>query len=355
MGIFSAITRAANALSSVVDLDPSRAGIASPWAVGELAKFAHSDIFGGSYSPVTRKEAMTLPPVVNGRSLIVGELAARPLRALRNGTMLTAQPAWLYRTDSDVSPWHRMAGTLDDLIFFGESLWAVERGSEAQITDAMRVPYTSWQVQSNRIEVWLQPDEGAGYWKTAKADEVVYFPGPFEGLTEVASRTIRAANNLEASWANRAATPLPGLILKQKEQGELDVVEVQAVVDAAATARRNPNGPVMYIPWEYEPQIVGDSDSAMFVEARNAYKLDIANFLGLDAAMLDAALPKASLNYETQAGTQDSFQSRLPYWTAPLEARLSMDDVCPRGQRIVFDFSLKPNEAGGETGPFVKD
>lgn len=350
------LTRGSTALATVTSIEAarnSRIGIAAPWATGALTEFVYSDVFGDStLYPPTRAHAMSLPAVVNGRSLIVGELAGRPLRALRNGAMIAKQPAWLYRTSSGLSPWQRMARTIDDLIFYGDCLWAVERGEGDQITDAMRLTRDRWRFDDNgAIEVttdgttWIHPS----------AREVIYFPGAFEGLLTVASRTIRAAINLEASWANQAATPLPSIILAQREQGELDPAEVTLVVNQTAEARRNPNGGVMFVPWEYLATVEGTADPQMLVEARNAVKLDIANFLGIDATMLDAALPKASLNYETQDSAQAGFHNRLPYWTGPIESRLSMDDVCPRGQRIAFDFSTNPSEPGGDTGTYLED
>lgn len=295
---------------------------------------------------------MGLPAVSNGRALLVGELAGRPLRAKKDEQLTKRQPAWLYRTNSDVSPWQRMAQTIDDHMFYGDSLWACERGADDQITDAVRMPREQWRFNDKNV---LEVTADGVKWFPPNKRDVIYIPGAFDGLLNVAARTIRAAINLEASWANQAATPLPSIILAQREQGELDAAEVTAVVTAAAQARRDPNGSVMFVPWEYIASVEGQSDPQMLVEARNAVKLDIANYLGIDAAMLDAALPKASLNYETQAGTQTSFQNRLPYWTGPIESRLSMDDVCPRGQRIAFDFSMNPTTPGDDTGAFQED
>lgn len=350
------LTKGANALAPVTSIDAarnSRIGISSPWSTGSLTEFVYSDVFGDStLYPPTRAQAMSLPAVVNGRSLIVGELAGRPLRAIRNGEAIPKQHAWLYRTSSELSPWHRMANTIDDLMFYGDSLWAVERGADKQITDALRLTRDRWRFDSNGvIEVTV---DGTSWFNPAKSD-VIYFPGAFEGLLTVASRTIRSYINLEAAWSNQAATPLPSIILAQREQGELDAEEVTKIVTQTAEARRNPNGGVMFVPFEYIATVEGVSDPQMLVEARNAVKLDVANFLGIDANMLDAALPKASLNYETQEGTQTAFQNRLPYWTGPIEARLSMDDVCPRGQRIAFDFSTNPTEPGDDTGPYQED
>lgn len=349
------LTRGSSALASVTPIEAarSRVGISSPWSTGQLTEFAWSDVFGDAATqPLTREAAMTLPPIVNSRALIIGELSTRPLRAIKNGALTARQPAWLYRTNTSESPQLRLAKTFDDWIFYKDCVWATERGADKQITDAMHMPRDRWRLNDlGQIEVTVDGNK----WFPARAEDVVYLPGPFDGLLTVAARTIRAAINLESSWANRAATPLPSILLAQREQGELDPTEVQAVVNGAAEARRNPNGAVMFIPYEYVATIEGDTDSQMMVEARNAYKLDIANFLGMDAGAIDAALPKASLNYETQDGTAAVTERRLSYWTGPLEARLSMDDVCPRGQRIAFDFSNNPTEPGEDTGPFQED
>ena len=93
----------------------ARAGIVSPWAEGQLQEFVWNDIFGTDTVPVTRIEAMSLPSVVVARGLLLGALAGRPLRALRGQELLDPQPTWLYRTDTDLPPWHRMAHTLDDI------------------------------------------------------------------------------------------------------------------------------------------------------------------------------------------------------------------------------------------------
>jgi hypothetical protein len=325
----------------------ARAGIVSPWAEGQLQEFVWNDIFGTDTVPVTRIEAMSLPSVVVARGLLLGALAGRPLRALRGQELLDSQPTWLYRTDTDLPPWHRMAHTLDDIIFYGSSLWAVERGSEGQITDAVRVPWDRWEVDptGDILIDDIYPDRKS----------VIYFPGPFEGLLNVAGRSIRAAVDLEGSWAGRARTPSPAIVLEEKEDNGMTQAEASAYVKAVAAARRDPDGTVMYIPYSLNARFEGNTSTDLMIEARNAVKLDIANFLNVPTAMLDAALPKASLNYETQDGRQEAFIERLPYWTEPIEARLSMDDVCPRGQRIRFDVSPNSNRPGGQTGPYTED
>lgn len=335
---------------NVIDFPANRVGkasIVSPWSEGALQGLVWNDILGGSILPITRAEAMSLPAVVVGRARIIAALAGRPLRAVRGGEVFPDQPSWLYRTDADTPVWHRMAHTIDDLIFYGHSLWAVNRGTTGQIIDAIRVPYDQWQINENyQIVVNDQP---------VNANEVIYFPGPFEGLVNVAARTIRAALDLEKSWTGRAAAPSPVIILEEREDHGMTQDEAKVYVDAVAKARLDPNGPVMFVPYKINARLEGTTATDLMIEARNAVKLDIANFLNLDASDLDAALPKASLNYETQDGREKSFESRLPYWTGAIESRLSMDDVCPRGQRIAFDMSSSTTLPGAATGPFLED
>jgi len=94
-------------------------GIVTPFSDGQLQKFVWNDIFGTDSVPVTRIEAMSVPSIVGGRGLLLGALAGRPLRELQGRELAKPQPSWLYRTNTDVSLWHRMAHTFDDWIFYG--------------------------------------------------------------------------------------------------------------------------------------------------------------------------------------------------------------------------------------------
>jgi hypothetical protein len=55
--------------------------------------------------------------------------------------------------------------------------------------------------------------------------------------------------------------------------------------------------------------------------------------------MADSTASSQSLTYETQEGQRsDFYEFDLPFWTTPITARLSMDDVTPRGQRVLTRF-----------------
>lgn len=332
-------------------------GVVSPWSEGELNKFVWADIYGLDVAKVTRKEAMSVPAVSASRNRIV-QVADRPLRAIRStgvdgdgmqtGVDVTKDHAWLYRTDTAVTPWMRMAATFDDWIFYGESLWVLERGAKqegsayAPIKDALHVPYDRWQVDMyGQILIDDNPVD---------SDSVIYFPGPFEGLLNVAPEAIRAAKALERAWASRVRNPTPTVILEEVNDGDVTAKQASKYVRAVSAALRDPDGAVFFVPASIRLRLEAESGIDVLEGARNAVRIDIANYLNLNASSLDGAKPQSSLTYETQETEQQELKDRLSFWTAPLEHRLSMDDVVPRGTRVRFDFATStPAQTGTPT------
>lgn len=319
----------------------STSGLVSPWSASTLTKVAWADVLGLEAEVVTRAEAMSVPSVVKGRSLIVGPLSRHPLATYRGGERISS-PAWLYRTSTDVAPATRMAWTLDDLVFGGASLWAVERGAAGQITDAVRVPPEWWEITQD-MAVLVNG-------KPVSAGEVILFVGHQEGLLEIAKGTIRAAVAMERAWASRVTTPAPLVELHHTDaQMPLAAGEVEELVDAWEGARQS-GGATAFTPASVEARIHGGTDASLFVEGRNAIRLDVANFLALPGELLDGSTATASLTYSTQEGSRNELADySLAYWASPIEARLSQDDVTPRGTRIAFDLGefLTPNQSAG--------
>lgn len=360
VGIRTALRLAARSAQLVPDVTASTAeqvatvpgvirGVRSPWTEGTFSQLVWADLLDAELMPVTRAEAMTVPSVVKARHLIVTHLAGVPLRAMRGPDVLPAdaQPTFLYRTNGASTPWHRMAWTLDDLLFHGWSLWRAVRGADGAILDAVRVPPEWWRITpDNDIEV-----QG----EVVPSSSVILFAGPSEGLLEYAARTIRAARNVEQAWAGRVRNPAPIVELHQVSDDELTDDEVDDIIDAYTKARQDPNGAVVFTPPEIELRVHGDPAGSQMVEARNAVRLDVANLTGLPAEALDGSLSTASLTYTTQEGTRSELADALRMWFEPIEARLSQDDVVPRGQRVRFDRGDLAAPVPSPTGPTVED
>ena len=112
----------------------------------------------------------------------------------------------------------------------------------------------------------------------------------------------------------------------------------------------------MYFPSHLGLEVYGDrADSGHAIEARNALRLDFANHLGIAASRLEGSQAEAALTYTTQEGARTELADALQGWVDPIAARLSQDDVVPRGQRVRFDVTDLATPAPTATGIPVED
>lgn len=332
-------------------------GVAAPWLDPAAALTRVTvDLMDASERaklPVTAQEALSVPGISKGRAVILGDLAPRPLRHLTaDGTELDP-PTWVHQTGVlGISPTHRMASTLEDMILHGDALWIVQRDGAGDISAAMHLPHTMWRIEQRgaaRVIQIVQSIE-AGTWRDANASECIYFMGPQAGLLTLAAATIRGALDVEAAWQGRARTPAPVIIIEEQDARDaLTDEEVKEAVASAAAARLNPNGAVMFQPAGLNIRIEQGGTGDVLTAARNAVRLDIAAFLNLPAAALDSTLDKSSLNYETTEGARSELRERLAYWASAIEDRLSMDDVSAEGVRVRFDLTAPALATGTPT------
>lgn len=336
-----------------------RARPTAPWSQNALEQIVAADLFGTSAAPVTRTEAVQVPAISKARWLIATPLAGHPLIAM-DGAERIETPSWLVSTDGPTAPQMRMLWTLDDLLFTGYSLWEVDRDQAGTITAARRVPLELWDFD----EQWQVQVDGA----TPPADSVILFTSPMDPLLESAARTIRAAHNIEESWAARVRDPIPVTVIRQTEDVELEEEELDAegnvirkaedqeIVDAYVEARRKPTGSVVYIPYGHEVSTYGETEPQLFVEGRNAVAIDVARFTALPAEMLSASATQASLRYSTSESSRNEFVDySLAPWAMAIESRLSMDDIVPPGQSVKFDLTHLMTVPNPGVGPTTED
>lgn len=315
--------------------------------------------------PLDRAAAMGVPPVSKGRQVICGTIAPLTLVKRDENGPTADQPSWLYRTSGILSPSHRMTWTLDDLIFYGCSLWLVSRernldGSVGKILDAVHVPFGLWEFGTDgvmRVGIDMagnklpekRPVSSTGY---------IYFPSHVEGLLTRATTTLREGAKTHAAVANRAATPIPLVELHQTDaDANLSDKKIRTMVSKFVKARNDPDGMVTFTPAAIELKVHGDrADMGGAVEAKNSIRLDVAAHLGLPAATLDGSLSTSTLTYSTQEGAEQTLQGiGLGPWMDTVTGRLSQDDVTEAGTNVRFDALalFTPNPA--PTGPNVRD
>lgn len=341
------LVRAAEQSTAVAGWTGPGPDIASPWTVGQLTSVVWADILGSDLPIMTRAEAMTIPAVARARNLLCTTIAGAPLRTYRGPDQLEPGATWTYRGDGPWSPWHRMAWTVDDLLFGGWSLWAVGRDGEGAVVDASRVPPELWTWGDDKRTILVADQE-------VDARSVVLIPGANEGILSFGSRALRAAALLERSYADQATNPVPAIELHQLSGDQLDTVEAQALVREWVNSIRG--GGVAYTNSAVEARDHSASTEQLLIEGRNAAAVDVARMTGIPASLLDATNAGASLTYETIAGRNAEFVDYgLAGYMGPIAARLSMDDVVPRGQRVAFDLSDLTAPTPAPTGPTLRD
>lgn len=305
----------------------------------------------------TRAQAMAVPAVKRARSIICTTIARTPLVAYHGTDRATEQPAWLDRTDGPVSPYHRMLWTVDDLLFYGWSAWAVARNTAGRVVAADRIPFDSWRLDEGRV-VYIADN---GVEVVADPATVLLIPGSDEGLLTASPATIRHAADLLASACKAAENPSAYLELHQTNELPVTEAQARAMIDKWAAARRGENGGVAFTSAGVEVREHGAYSEHLLVEGRNAAALDIARAMSVPGSAIDATVDKASLNYETTEGkTHDLIDFGLSAYMSPIAARLGLDDVVPRGTSIRFDLSgetgdgataATPDDGGGSTPP----
>lgn len=301
-------------------------GIRSPWSGTSLQRVVLADLFGLDTNPVTRAEAMAVPSIKRARLLLTTDASRSPLEALDAADARVDLP-WLYRTNVAVSPQHRMVWTVDDLIFHGWSLWLCQRDDAGDITDAARCPWEWWSFgEGGSI---LVNDEAV------PEGQAILIPGYHAGIVADNPETIRGARQLETIWQARARNPVPALELHQTTSDTMTGEEVDDLVDSWIASMQRTDGAVGWTPLSIEARVHGEGSADLLIQGRNAAAVDGARIVGVPASMVDASNVNASLEYETVKGRSSEYLDHsLPVYLGAVEARLSLDDVCPPGVRI---------------------
>jgi hypothetical protein len=348
---------ALTASAALVGADPFLlpTGLGSPWSPSDnLQSVVVEDILGAKYCGMSRGQAMRIPAVARARHIIAGTIARIDLGAYRGEDRLdsAAEPSWLSRTDGPLSPFHRMLWTVDDLIFYGWSLWQITARS-ADSTGGFplamdRVPMGQWTLEPGTGRVLVYQPDGLGGWAmrpAAPGRNYVLIPGGTEGLLAEGLSTLHHAADLERSAHNAARHPSAYLGLKQTSGTPLKLhsddateVTVETILSGWRTARHNPEGGGVAWLGGVDPVELGSFESHMLETGRNLAAVDVARHASIPADLIDATIPESSLHYKTSRDNDRRFiDYGLGLHMGAISGRLSQNDVTPNGQRVAFD------------------
>lgn len=331
--------------------DPDMLPIASPWSSGDFQRFLWQDIFGEAPPAGTRSEAMKLPAVARSRNLLCSTICRLPMRELAGQAPTAEQPAWVTETGDGSSYQLRNAWTVDDLIFYGWSLWWRTNDRGSGFPDAMaRINQEDWSINSDQqVEV-----DGTVVRDPA---QIMVIPGLHEGILSYGADTIADVRNLYKIVKARLLNPVPQIDLHYTGDAELTDAEIDTLIDRWAIARQGRNGGVGFTNKWLEAKPLGEGDDGrLMIAARNAAAVELCRMIGVTASRVDASGTEASLTYETTNGrNQELVDFDLALYMTPITARLSMDDVTAAGRRVDFDIADFTAQAPSVTGPDLKD
>lgn len=333
--VASAVTRHDVTASVPGTVDPANFPIASPWSPSDLQRLVFDDVFPGGQPINSRSAGMRVPAAARAVNFLKVTGSRLPLNAYDSGVALP-QPSISTRTGTSTSWQLRNAWTIDDLIWFGWSCWwRVNDPDSGYPIAADRLDQGAWNINGdNKVEV-----NG-----TEVADnQVILIPGLTQGLLTDGCETLQRARRLYEIVDERLESPMPAIDLHQTKGEQLTKDEREDLVNSWRAARKAKGGAAVGYTNELVEARVLDSGAGdqLLIEARNAAALDVARHVGVAASKIDATAPKASLNYETTQGTdQSAIDYDLALYLTPISARLSMDDIVPPGVNLEFDLSV---------------
>lgn len=339
MGLFDRILNLASYSPSTGWAD--NAVLSSPWATGTGLK---SILFDGvETTQVTTAMALTVPPVVRAIALYSTVAAKLTLKADQGET-----PAWMNQTFDAITPGKRLAGIVQDLIFHGDACLIVDRHG-AEIRDALLMPRDVWQTDTfGRIMVSGEVVEDQS--------QFIYIDSLLpQGFLEYAAEAVHEYRSIRRTVNDRANNPVPLLALNVTEYFEGTPEELKAAQEDWNNARRARGGATAITPFGVNAEAMGTGmDDELLIEAQNNMRLTMANFLNINAAMLDGN-NGTSDTYSNTLQNKNEFESlSMSTWLSPIEQRLSQPDVMPLGRKVRFEpFDSLP-DAAGNTGAAVE-
>jgi hypothetical protein len=289
-------------------------------------------------------QAMKVPAVARAVQLYV--TAAAKLSLVDGAGQV---PKWLGAGAGAITPGGRIAATVQDLFFHGKAVFFVRRDAAGNIVDALLLPPAAFALDVlGRVTVSgkVVPNQAAFVFIRSLTGQ---------GFLQFGQDSILHYIGIRDSILSRSRNPLPVVELKVKDQYEVTTEELKTAQTNWTTARSADNGAVAVTPAGIDVIVHGSAaDTAMLAEARNAVRLDVANFANLNASLLDGN-NGTSDNYSNTLQDKTEFVDlSLDTFLLPFEQRLSMPDVSDglRFDRSPLEAQAPP--ATGNTGTAVE-
>lgn len=287
---------------------------------------------------VSRREALAVPAVKRARDLIAGGLGQLTLQLLDPASK-PVEWTLLSQPEEGVPSTITWTNVVADLLFDSRAwLQITHTGWHGKPAHVVKLDADTTTVKPE-LKVYRSASGGgsAQVWPTDP--HLIRIDSPNDPLLVAGARAIRALGRLEAAALNSAegVPPMDYFTTEGDIEPFEDDDEAVEFLDAWAEARRAratakvPTG-LKYNTNAFSPE------QLQLVQARTMAIAEIARLTGIDAEDLGV-----STTSRTYFNAQDRRRALLDFTFGPyrraIEARLSMDDVTPRGYTVRFDTS----------------
>ena len=327
-------------LVSNIELEPITADLPDTLTASDTIYSNYYDLYYyGQTAYVTRAEAMSVPAIARARNILCATAGTLGLYRYNEmtGQKITNTPL-LYQPDPNSPAFATWTWVYDSLYFYGKAYLEVLdvyqedlRPRQARWIDPQRITPNlnsdQTMIDGYYLDGKLTPSEGVG--------SILYIPGADEGILARGANTIATAIALENAAKNAAQEPTPQTVLKSTGV-DLPTEKITDLLTKWKQTRKTRATAYLYS--GLEMQTVGfDPKSQQLVEARQYMAAEIARLSNIPAWYLGAetnSMTYSNVESERRALAELSL---IPYLLRPLESRLSMLDITPRGVVVRAD------------------
>lgn len=303
--------------------------------------------------PVTRQVALQIPTIRRGRNMICGTVGSLPLVAFRrpaDGTPWSTVDRRLFaQLDPRCTPSHTLQMTVDDLLFRDVAWWRVTE------RDTTGYPVAIERLAPERVQVQPETSESVGRvlvdGKEAHDRDLIRFDGPGDGgLLANGGPVIRLALSLIRGAKRTADDDVPtgkltlreGATEPSNEPGSATDgsgrSQVEKMLDDWEAARAARTTAYLNSAIDYET-VASTAQQRQLSELSDMVATDLARLLNLPASRVNAPQGSGMTYTNTEADRRDLVDVTLTPYLAAIEQRLSMGDVTPSTQGVMFDLT----------------
>lgn len=292
---------------------------------------------------LTRDVALSIGPVKRAHDITCGVLADMPWVQHDGATPLSDQPDWLVTTASGIPPYDLRWAVVSDLFMSGWAAIGFQLGGDRTPVDAIHIPKGSWSLDNDGT-IRVKSTVPANYRQLVVPIRLGYGSN---GMLGDAIVDLKAALSIRGSYRDRIENPIAQTILTLvgERWDAWSPEEREQFRQLWINGRSAEGGATAMKPDWVTVDTSGEIATDLFESGRNGNRLDLANHAGLPASLLEGVRQGGSgggteMRYTgVQNGAQrnEVWDFGLKKYASAIAARLSLDDVCPKGQSIRVD------------------